>query len=35
MDGAFQIAVQSVLVAGWTLYVLALLLRRSAIETEV
>ncbi len=29
---AVQIVMQSVLVAGWTLYVLALLLRRPAAE---
>jgi hypothetical protein len=32
MEGALQIAVQSALVAGWTLYVLALLLRRPEAE---
>ena len=34
MEGVLQIVMQSVLVAGWTLYVLALLLRRPAAETE-
>jgi hypothetical protein len=34
MDGALQVVMQSILVAGWTLYVLALLLRRPEIESE-
>jgi hypothetical protein len=34
MNGAVQIVMQAVLVAGWTLYVLAVLLRRPTAETE-
>ena len=33
-EGAVQIAIQSVLIAGWTLYVVALLLRRPETDSK-
>ncbi len=34
MEGALHTVMQSALVAGWTIYVLALLLRRPDAESE-